>query len=47
MLCDGASFRDFTQLALLNSYNNYNTTTHRALPNTGQTLPQKGIVNFN
>lgn len=36
-----------TILALLNSYNNYNVTTHRAVPNTGQILPQKGIVNFN
>lgn len=34
-------------LPLINSYNNCNITTHRSLPNTGQMLPQKGIVKFN
>lgn len=36
-----------TILPHINSYNNYNVTTHRPLPNTGQMLPQKGIVMFN
>lgn len=36
-----------TILALLNSCNNDTISTHRALPNTGQTLPQKGTVKFN
>lgn len=36
-----------TILPLINSYRNYSITTHRALPNTSQILPQKVIVKFN
>lgn len=46
---DGVSFHDLpnTILPHINSYNSYNVTTHRALPNTGEMLPQKGIVKVN